>query len=582
MIYRKIKNFFLIAKLERLVLVSAMLAGGLTAWYIYNLGLIRVLVDQVSHLNISRQVLDSMTPGITQVGSWPPLIHIIMAPFVYIDILYHTGLAGAFILVPLLALSALFLYRLLLSFTGHRLVSFAGAIIFLLNPYVLYYAVTPMMEMLFITTLLGTAYFLTRWLKDGKLFNLIFTAIFISLASLSRFEGLFLSPLAGLIILARLVKQKKKYKEIEALIILFYFVAAVGPMFTFLYGWVFARNPLEFLNGEWSAYSQQREYYLPAGHNILKSLQYLLHASYYMIGKYQIVISFLSLLILAAFMPSFELIAASLVLFSPFVLNMISLFRGVTVVYVPELSPFGGFLNERYGLTWIVFTIFTPMVLIGFIYSRQAPLPSAAKALLGNSLIVLLLFLNLSFLYNVSYSQKFKVIKSEEYPSRYEAEIADWLKGKYDFGKILMNRAMHNFVAINGGVDLKNYIQESNYRFYDQALERPWLFARYVVMINLGNKAISSSSWMVKNEKISEKWAESMAFAQFYELVLENKDQRLYKIREPALKKYAFQHGLNLSRIPSLNSEIKWWDPVTIYKDMNAESLLVSEGKIGE
>jgi len=43
--------------------------GSLFSLYVYNLGLTRVLVDQNSHLNISRQITDSITDATPNRGT---------------------------------------------------------------------------------------------------------------------------------------------------------------------------------------------------------------------------------------------------------------------------------------------------------------------------------------------------------------------------------------------------------------------------------------------------------------------------------------------------------------------------------
>ena len=150
-------NFFSFFKAERIIIAIALALGGFFAWYVHGLGLTKVFVDQNTHLNIARQVIDSMTPGISQLGFWPPLLHAILIPFVSLDDLYRTGMAGAFTLIPFLCLAAFFLYKLLFIFTEDKFTSFLGTMLFLFNPYILYYAATPMSEVLIIACLFGVA-----------------------------------------------------------------------------------------------------------------------------------------------------------------------------------------------------------------------------------------------------------------------------------------------------------------------------------------------------------------------------------------------------------------------------------------
>jgi len=227
-----------------------------------------------------------------------------MAPITLVTPLFETGLAGAFTLVPVFGLGSIFIYRLLYIFTHNQLVSFAGVLFFITNPYILYYAVTPMTELLFIVAVLGVAYFLTRWLHNQHLASLIYLGIFITLASLARFEGFVLIPVVGIVLLIKLLMQKKKYHEIEALGILFSLVAGLGLAFTLFYGWVFAGDPLIFMNGAWSSAAQQQFFSSPAAHDFGMSLLYLLEASNYMMGTVLVLVASVSFLILVLLLSS--------------------------------------------------------------------------------------------------------------------------------------------------------------------------------------------------------------------------------------------------------------------------------------
>src|SRR5581483_3856481 len=65
------------------------------AWWCFGNGFILYYGDAESHLNISRGLIDSRTPGYDQLGTvWLPVLHLICLPFVGNDWLWSTGLAG--------------------------------------------------------------------------------------------------------------------------------------------------------------------------------------------------------------------------------------------------------------------------------------------------------------------------------------------------------------------------------------------------------------------------------------------------------------------------------------------------------
>src|SRR5689334_13298106 len=64
--------------------------------YYFRRGQILLYGDAVAHMAIARRIFDSLTPGLSQLGSvWLPLPHLLMAPFVYSDDLWQNGIGGS-------------------------------------------------------------------------------------------------------------------------------------------------------------------------------------------------------------------------------------------------------------------------------------------------------------------------------------------------------------------------------------------------------------------------------------------------------------------------------------------------------
>lgn len=569
---------FVLRRTEIAIFVFVIILGAVFAWYVYDIGLTKELVDQNSHLNISRQIVDSMTPGLSQTGLWPPLIHIVMAPTVMIDTLFTHGVAGAVALVPLLGIGAVMFYRLILLFVPGRLVALLGALLFVTNPYVLYYAVTPMTDLLFIVTAIGVAYFFALWMKSDRLAHLIYAALFVVAAGLTRFEGFVFIPVVALAALFHL-RGKKKRAEIEAVLVLFGTIAMLSVGYTLAYSWIFAGDPLAFMTNPWSASAQQEDYTLPAKASIVNSFQYALAASRYMIGPLQIALAFLAFLAsIVASRKEKQMRDMLLVIFSvfaaPLLFDVLALYAGNAVLYVPELPPYGSFYNERYGLYWIGFVILAPFAYAAVLTANHRKRGSWIGGEVGraaaSALVVIMLLANLTFFYHVAFAQKFSVVRAsaEGFLARDQRALAGVLAREYDGGKIFITRALQNFVTVDAGIPLKNYIHESNYPYYDQTLERPWLFARWVVMYN---PEVELAAWRKRNELISGKWAYSDTFAQAYELVYENDTERLYRLRDDVILNAAIAQGVEPLSIPSLNPALARWDPEGVYREMGIQ-----------
>lgn len=156
--------------------------------------------DAASHIVKARQLIDSQHPGIESIGTvWLPLPHFLLVPFVSIDSLFYSGIAGAALGIPCLVGTAVLLFAIVRRVTGSPLIAFVGACLFGLNPNVIYMALTPMNELcLFFFVTLGGYAFL-RWREDESDRWLLICATAVMLASLCRYEAWILATFVALV-----------------------------------------------------------------------------------------------------------------------------------------------------------------------------------------------------------------------------------------------------------------------------------------------------------------------------------------------------------------------------------------------
>jgi len=149
-------------------LFAGMLAAllSLTAFgYCSSHNLLLLYGDAVAHLHIARRILDSLNPGIRQIGSvWLPFPHLLMMPFVMRMAWWQSGLAGAIPSMACYVLSVAGLWRL-----ARYWLRPAGAVVatlfFALNPGLLYMQTTAMTEPLFLCQIIWSTLFLTAFLR---------------------------------------------------------------------------------------------------------------------------------------------------------------------------------------------------------------------------------------------------------------------------------------------------------------------------------------------------------------------------------------------------------------------------------
>jgi hypothetical protein len=129
------------------IVAAATLLGVAAAIRYARLDLALSHYDARGHLVVARRIIDSITPGWQQIGAvWLPLPHLINALPVQIDTFYRTGASAIAISIASFAVATGAIAWSVARLTGSALVGGAGALVFALNPNVLYLQATPMTE----------------------------------------------------------------------------------------------------------------------------------------------------------------------------------------------------------------------------------------------------------------------------------------------------------------------------------------------------------------------------------------------------------------------------------------------------
>jgi len=246
-----------------IVFVAVMILGLSVAFYLYSLDRYSLVYygDSVSHMVGARKVVDWMDPGLQQVGTvWLPLPHFLLLPFTLVDPLFTTGFAGVAASLPCLAVTAALLYKMIRVDLagGLAYIAFAGAMLYIVNPNILYIGITAMTEAPFMLFFVASAYFLQKWHRNQELLgSLALSSVFIVAATLCRYEGwilpAFLLPLA----LATAFRNDKIDSRKKLYIILISLASFSGIAFWLGYNAHQYGNPLEFANAQYYSAASQ-------------------------------------------------------------------------------------------------------------------------------------------------------------------------------------------------------------------------------------------------------------------------------------------------------------------------------------
>ena len=284
-----------------ILLVVVLVIGLLSAAYLFRLDKYSLLYygDAVSHLVRAREFVDSTNPGIfEQLGTaWLPLPHLLLLPFTLIDPLFITGFAGLLISLPSLAITSVLIYKMIRIHLGGGIsyIAIAGALLYASNPNILYMGLTAMTEAPFMLFFVASAYYFQRWTLGspkyihfqssgvgtkkslsirtlsgshgqgyGLIRDLILCSVFLSLATLCRYESWILPILLVFFVAQTEAKHKKeRYYYSTAYhigTIIISILSLSGIVFWLSWNTYEYNDPLEFLKAPFfSAASQALE-----------------------------------------------------------------------------------------------------------------------------------------------------------------------------------------------------------------------------------------------------------------------------------------------------------------------------------
>ncbi len=506
-------RFFTKTTITNLILLGLLTILSIVSFsYYFSTGLNFAYNDATSHLNIARRVVDSLTPGVVQIGStWLPMLHLLEIPFVWNDYLWQTGMAGGFVSMICFVLSGYFSYKTLRLFTDDQVASWLGVAVFVTNANMLYLQTTAMFEPLLVCTMIGAVYFLLRWHLQEDAPSLLFSAIFLFLAVLTRYDGwiLMASSVLGLILLCI---KRKKYSFIESRVILYVVPPAFGLFLWLLYNLLIFGNPLYFAFNEYSAHAQQSELFdkgllLTKGNPILAAITYS-EAAMLNIGLVISGVTVIGVLLFLANIRSRKFIVP-LIFLSPYAFNILALYLGHSVIWIPNLPPYlKTFFNVRYGILCIGAAVFFS----GYLASKHAILKGfVALAIIAQTILFYSLLPGRTE--HLSFVTLRDTVASINTPTQ---QATKWLRENYKGGLILISSASSESFIFNTGIHMNKYITEGTGNYYKESLVKPSKYANYVVFFPSYTDRVGKKVYNLPDLKKN------------FDIVYENKTYRIY------------------------------------------------------
>lgn len=477
--------------------------------YYYQSGLGVAYNDARSHLDIGRRVVEGLKPGIAQLGSvWLPLPHILMIPTIWNDFMWHSGLSGAIVSMISFVAIGVIIYKFLSHLKVGLWGRFFGVLVFAANLNILYLQSTAMTELLLLATMTAGAYYLMLWAKSDKLLDIIKSAFFIMLSTVTRYDGWFLLFVSTLII-AYSVFRKKGYKEAEGKVVLFVTLGGLGVVLWLLWNLLIFGDPLYFAFGPFSAKAQQDQLAaagdLQSKHNLWLSIKTYLYALIYNSYAYQVLLGLFGLISIWKAKVRYEVKVAVVALLAPLFFNILALYLGHSVLFVegitgktwfnvrygvmllPSIAIFAGFLVDK--LRNFRFTLLGLFVFVSFFAFANSDAVTIEDALIGAS-------------------------------GKNVAEVSGWLEENAadEEGFVLISVASHDAIIFSSDMPMKRFIHEGTGVYWRSATDSPEKWARWIVMRTHDNNDLA---WREVNDAPGfENYhlVDSYPFADIYEL----------------------------------------------------------------
>ncbi len=467
-----------------LVISSLSLVSVYVFAYYFNNRLGVAYNDARSHLDIGRRVVEGLKPGLAQLGSvWLPLPHALMIPTIWNDFMWHSGLAGAIVSMISFVSTGVIIYMFLKKNDVGILGRTFAVVVFAVNLNILYLQSTAMTELLLIATMTAGSYYLMLWAKTDEFMNLVKSAFFILLSSLTRYDGWFLFLFAELLIVAvilvkgNIIKNRdnisKLYQKTKGKVIMFATLSGFGIALWFLWNLLIFKDPFYFVFGPFSAHTQQQQL-LEAGeldskYNLVLSTKLYLYALVYNSYIYTALLGLFGFMAVWISKIKKEVKIMFLSLLAPLFFNIIALFLGHSVLFVQGISG-NTWFNVRYGIMLL------PAIAIfcGFLVDR---LKDLRWILIG-------LFAFTTFFAFASGDAV--TIDDARFGSSQKnvTEVSSWLfnNTKEKEGFVLISAASHDAIIFSSGLPMKKFIHEGTGLYWESAIASPERWARWIVM----------------------------------------------------------------------------------------------------
>lgn len=491
----------------RLTMVVAALSIAALLFY-YAHQQILLYGDAVAHLNIARRVVDNRHPiaSYGQLGTvWLPLQHIAMLPFVWVNALWRSGIAGAIPGMVAFVLGTLGIFRLVVARAGYVAAYVAGGI-YALNPNLLYMQTTAMNEPIFLAFFIWSLVYLDEFLRATLPLDphsaiqparlkprraLEYCGITMAGGALTRYDGWFAACILGAILTWAFLSWRRRIDDVRLRrsatksFLEVVLLNALVPVYWLIYTWAISGNALDFVNGPYSAKAialSSTAHGAPPypGHDHVRTAAlYFLKAAQLNVGSalWGRILVALALVGTALAVWQFRRYSMLLLLWLPLAFYTLSIAYGSVPIYIPVWYPFS-YYNVRYGLELLpVFAVFPAIAA----YSLATKIPAGLKRSIAWSVAIVLVVASYVSVYAESPITLREAVVNSRDRQALEQGLASVLAQIPPSSTLLMYEAEHAGALRLAGIPLHHVISEAEHPDWEWALLDPAHRADYIV-----------------------------------------------------------------------------------------------------
>ena len=473
--------------------------------------------DAVAHMNIARRVVDSRTPGLLQLGTvWLPLPHLLMLPLIWSTPLWSTGVAGAVPSMIAFVASVMGIFRLvwrglssLPNYSGSaRFTAWLAALVFALNPNLLYLQTTAMTEVIYLAcyiwaTVFFSEFAITLFRGDDRTScrSLVWSGFFLCLGALTRYDGWFAATIYAVLALVLLIVASRRSglepwhflyeRRWRRAIAGFVLLLAITPVIWLTYNQIEFGDPLSFLRGPYSAKAIEARTRKPGdAHHPgwdspqVGALYFVKSAEINMAAgdRSQRIWIYAALLGAVMTVGFIRPLWSWLLLWIPLPFYAMSIAWGGVPIFIPKWWPFS-YYNVRYG-TQLIPALVVFGALLVYLFLRKF---SSDKAKYVTALVAIA-FVGWSY-YSAWHATPIS-LKEAQVNSvdriAIETELSREIQLLPPDSTILMYLGDYGGALQRIGFPLKRTINEGNYRYWQSALMDPARMAEYVIATDGG------------------------------------------------------------------------------------------------